>query len=547
MRQGNASHADVRSVGQYQACSSCHFLVDGEASVCPFCRAPQRTVGGPVGPTVASAAPFAAGPPAGYQLPPPPPHLAPSPVGSWRRRIVTSSGIVAVLAIAAVAAIAVGHRAGDPYAKAWDPRIEPLARFVEEHRGGEFLHPVYVDFLDAAAFDTEVTSGDGAVSTEDAAVFEKYAGLYRAFGLASGKLDLAAAGTQIATEDVAAYYSPKTKRVTMNSADLDAAARVTLVHELTHAWQDQHLDLDRLEKKLGPEQQEPYQAMVEGDASRIEQLYRDSLDPDELTTTTEMEQQRSDEVDLEGLPAALVAQFGAPYVFGEDFMNLLVELKGESAVNDAIRIPPSSSEQLLDPFAYFDNDDPEKVTAPDHGGQLFDAGVNGAVFFYLVFNERLGSRDALLAADGWDGDAYRAVTRDGRSCMDGTVVVEDGESGERFAAALDVWAKSIPGNAVTTVRTGRSIEYTACDPGVDAKIPPSMAGPHSALTLPHVRIQLEQAVIEGGGTRKVAACYGNGAIAALTLDQLVVKASPETAASIDALFTRIAQECLAGS
>ena len=63
--------------------------------------------------------------------------------------------------------------------------------------------------------------------------------------------------------------------------ELDVAHRVTLVHELTHAWQDQQGYLDELDD-LDDGQAYTLQALAEGDATRIENAYVDSLSNSEL-------------------------------------------------------------------------------------------------------------------------------------------------------------------------------------------------------------------------------------------------------------------------
>ena len=54
--------------------------------------------------------------------------------------------------------VAISRSSDRRYPDAWDPRIEPLARFVEKERGAPFEHPVYVDFIDSSTFDESVSS-----------------------------------------------------------------------------------------------------------------------------------------------------------------------------------------------------------------------------------------------------------------------------------------------------------------------------------------------------------------------------------------------------
>ena len=72
--------------------------------------------------------------------------------------------VVLVVIGAAVALIA----ATKPYPDAWDPRVEPFAAFVEQERGLQFEHPVYVDFIPDAEFDALLTDDEG-IDGEEAA------------------------------------------------------------------------------------------------------------------------------------------------------------------------------------------------------------------------------------------------------------------------------------------------------------------------------------------------------------------------------------------
>src|SRR3712207_6947153 len=45
--------------------------------------------------------------------------------------------------------------------------VAELAAFVEEERGLDFDHPVYVDFLDDEAFNRVVTTDEGELTPED--------------------------------------------------------------------------------------------------------------------------------------------------------------------------------------------------------------------------------------------------------------------------------------------------------------------------------------------------------------------------------------------
>ena len=109
----------------------------------------------------------------------------------------------------------------------WDSRIKPIADAVAKLRGLEFEHPVAVKFLSGAAFDKKV-SVDEKLSKKDRAEIEHSEAHFRAIGLIASDVDLLDAINSFQTSGVLAFYSPKTKQVTVKGTDVDIATTVTL-------------------------------------------------------------------------------------------------------------------------------------------------------------------------------------------------------------------------------------------------------------------------------------------------------------------------------
>ena len=95
-------------------------------------------------------------------------------------------------------------------APAWDERIEPLARFVEEERGRPFKRSVPVTFLADGDFVDELGVDVEPLSDEDA---EYYAAIDRALGWIGSDLDSEAAWTELVETGVAAFYEPGRRRI----------------------------------------------------------------------------------------------------------------------------------------------------------------------------------------------------------------------------------------------------------------------------------------------------------------------------------------------
>src|SRR5690349_6038079 len=203
--------------------------------------------------------------------------------------------------------------------KSWDPRLEPIANKVAELRKLNFVHPVAAEFLDDAAFEKKVAVDKGKLTKQDKADIERAQGQLRAVGLIGQDVDILDAMSSLQTSGVLAYYDPDTKKITVKGKSIDdPATRVTVAHELTHALQDQHFDLQKLEKEAAKAHAStPLRTVVEGDAVRIQDDYAASLskadqDAYEQERSNASQQARS-EVDAKGVPESLSVLFEAPY------------------------------------------------------------------------------------------------------------------------------------------------------------------------------------------------------------------------------------------
>src|SRR6266850_1699531 len=108
----------------------------------------------------------------------------------------------------------------------------------------------------------------------------------RALGLPGGRNGLREAGNTLSGEGITAFYDDATDRVDVRGTDLTVGRRATVVHELTHALQDQHFDISRQGSYASDDRNDAFDAVVEGDAVRIEDAYVDSLPGPTRTPTT---------------------------------------------------------------------------------------------------------------------------------------------------------------------------------------------------------------------------------------------------------------------
>jgi hypothetical protein len=487
-------------------------------------------------------------------------------------------GIVgtALAVLVAVVVVVVLPDGGPPHPDHWDPRVSDLVAFVERERGLRFEQPVYVDFLTPAEYSRRVRTEAGDVTSADRTQMDDTVSILRALGLASGKVDLLAANNDLADSGTLAFYDPRVERVIVRGTEMTVALRVTLAHELTHALQDQHFDLEKLQNDIyaradastsGDDDAAAararnaadtafagYQALVEGDAVRVENAYVDSLtsaERDEYVTSYQSDLDQAD-ADLSDVPAALRAFQGAPYVLGQPLVDLVHANGGNTAVDHMFSDLPSTQEQMLDPLTYIDDQKPSPLGLPEEprgaGVHTVDEGTMGAVELYIVLAERIDPLVALDAADGWANAqfvAYRDRDLD-RTCVR---VVVDGDTprdDQQMHDALTAWVAAAPEGSDAVIedvglhlKPGQT-QFRSCDPGTDGHANKNRG--LDALTVPAVRSHLAIEAAGSGVELDQAWQAGDCFVHQLTFDQIVAindvtdQPSPEQQALLDHAF-----------
>jgi hypothetical protein len=145
--------------------------------------------------------------------------------------------------------------------------------FVESHRGLRFKEQVRVNHLSDADFQQRIV----ALQRRDRAETERQGKVLRALGLLDSGVDVEKAEEDLLGAGVVGYYDPKTKELMVRGETATVSVRHVVVHELTHALQDQWFGLDTDQGNQTEDQALAYVSLVEGDAVRIEREYVTSL------------------------------------------------------------------------------------------------------------------------------------------------------------------------------------------------------------------------------------------------------------------------------
>ncbi|RHW27931.1 hypothetical protein D0Z08_06505 [Nocardioides immobilis] len=440
--------------------------------------------------------------------------------------------LVFLLALVLVvgAAVAGGYwwlNRGPDYPDEWDSRVDDLVEFVEDERGLEFEHPVYIDFLSEEAFEKEVTSEESDLTDEDKEEIEQVTGLMRALGLIDHDVDLFDAANDLTGGGIIGLYDPEDERIRMRGEELTPTVEATLVHELTHVLQDQHFDLEEKDKELeeavDSSATAAWDALVEGDANRIETAWVADLSAKEKKALDKDEEKQGKGVrkKLKDVPPFLRTQLGSSYAFGEALLALATEIDGDEAVDELFEDPPVTEEHLLDPWTLIDGDqDAISVDKPDlkEGEDEFDDGTFGSPSLLFVLAERIDVQQALKAADGWGGDQYVAFERDKRSCIRVDYRGDTQRDVAELRGALKQWIADGPSGIASVRDHEDGLRFESCDPGREAV--GGNGGSQAALELAVGRTTLATQGMQQGATEDQARCFASEVVRAFTIDDL---------------------------
>ena len=337
--------------------------------------------------------------------------------------------------------------------------IEELKAFVESVRGLRFLEPVDVAVLDDEAFRRSLAGGGEPTEESDA---EVAIGVLRALGLLEGAGDLGPAG-ELDASTVAGFYDTETRQLVVRGTRLTPFVRQVLVHELTHALDDQHFDLEP--DVVDDEAALAFEALVEGNAVVVESRYLASLTQDEREAARAEEDATFGGAGAgAGEVPAILAELGVfPYRDGPPLVVALLEAGGRARLDAAFRVPPTTTAEVLHPERFIDGPRRAAVGPVRADGRVVDEGVLGELVLRLVLAETLSEDGAARAAAGWAGDRYVAWTSGRRTCIRATVALDSPAEATELATGLRQWATEHAGATVDPLAARSSmVTVTRC-------------------------------------------------------------------------------------
>lgn len=304
---------------------------------------------------------------------------------------------------------------------------------------------------------------------------------YKAFGMLPASMDLRSFMLDLLTEQVAGYYDPKAKTLYVVEGGDEAVTNITIAHELVHALQDQHFNLDSLQRaRHDNDRLTAGQAVVEGQAT-LEQI-GSMIGSDNTITGTPGGWDRVRQMirDMQGsmpifasAPTILQETLIFPYLTGAEFMRKFKqEAKGESPFTRM----PVSTEQMLHTERYFaTRDDPTTVTlpAPLASTVVYQNNLGEFETRILLYEYLKDQGSAVRGAAGWDGDRYALIQTPRGDAIAWVTVWDTSIDAAEFFDLLDAsmikrhGGRITPGAGTGTTRTygasGRSILLSISD------------------------------------------------------------------------------------
>ena len=293
---------------------------------------------------------------------------------------------------------------------------------------------------------------------------------YVALGLLPDTLDLDALLLDLYTEQVLGYYDPSERTLFVVSGESVRELQPVIAHELVHALQDQHTNLDSLiAGDRGNDRQTAAHAAMEGHAMLVmftllaEQAARTTIDPAALPNPAgelgpALEAQNSEYPVFRRAPPVIRETLLFPYLSGVDFVHTLwaarQPLPRYPAPLDSLL--PQSTEQVMHPEERFIGRRDEPVDVPmgefPGGWDVEREDVFGQLETAIYLEQHLG-RAARQAADGWGGDRHALlVSPDGADVIFWLSVWDTPAAADRFAAAVRRIADLRPGRRVIAER-----------------------------------------------------------------------------------------------
>lgn len=260
------------------------------------------------------------------------------------------------------------------------------------------------------------------------------------FGLLPRDFNLQTFLVSLLREEVAGYYDPKTRTVNLLDWVPMEEQEPVMAHELTHALQDQSINLQKWMKKgdkdLGEIRKDPTpldiendeidsarEAVIEGQAQAIMFQYAIAPTGHSIANSPELVDSMVEET-LTGsagtkvfnsAPIFMKESLTFPYGYGLNFVVQVLRKSGKDrAFTGVLQNPPHTTRQIMEPETYLAGEKIEPLRVPDFkhdfkGYQKFDIGAMGEFDVAVLIEQYEGKAVSKKMYPEWRGGYYYAA------------------------------------------------------------------------------------------------------------------------------------------
>lgn len=240
-----------------------------------------------------------------------------------------------------------------------------------------------------------------------------------AFGLIPKGFNLDAFLVDLLTEQIAGLYDPKAHEFYIADWIPADEQRMVMAHELTHALEDQHFDIEPWVHAARPndDAEMAREAVLEGSAMAAMLEYElkgkglNLKDLPEFDPSVFVGDLAETPV-LKKAPPFIKDSLMFPYFSGLTFSMGVLKSGGWAAFSSVFARPPANTQQILHPEMYFANRAPTPMkvdlpaTAPGEKWVLLEENSLGELGWKEVLKQFLDEARAKEMAAEWDGDEY---------------------------------------------------------------------------------------------------------------------------------------------
>ena len=269
---------------------------------------------------------------------------------------------------------------------------------------------------------------------EDARRLQRAEIVLKKFGLLPRDFDMRAFLIELLREQVAGYYDPKTKTVYLLNWLEPESQMPVMAHELTHALQDQHVDVERWVKQ-GTSDKSPQasvtsdeeigarHAVLEGQAMAVMVGYLLApvggtlANSPMITQAIEQSMMQGDGSPVfDRAPLFIKRMLLFPYQYGLEFeRTLLVKAGKERAFAGVLKRPPRNTREVMEPEVYLAGEQLPELPVADvakiAGGEWekYDVGSIGEFDVSVMAEQYASEGKAKKIAPQWRGGWYYAI------------------------------------------------------------------------------------------------------------------------------------------